>query len=226
VSPLLVRSLLKLFIVVLPWRLKRFLLRSLYGYDLHPASHIGLAWVFPTRLVMGQHSSVGHLTVCKGLDLLAVGEHSTIGRLNWISAYPLNRPPHFAHMTNRKPQLVIGEHAAITHRHIIDCTDEVVVGAFATVAGFRSQILTHSIDLKECRQHAKPVRIGRYSFVGTACTILGGAVVPDYSVVAANALLNKAHEERYRLYAGVPAKAVAQLDPDMQYFSRGTGFVV
>ena len=220
------RSLLRLFIVPLPWRLKRWLLRSLYGYELHPTSRIGLAWVFPRRLIMGEQSRIGHLTVCKGLELLAVGEHSSIGRLNWISAYRLGQPPHFAHMTDRKPQLVIGEHAAITHRHIIDCTEAVTVGAYATIAGYRSQILTHSIDLVESRQHAKPVSIGRYSFVGTACTILGGAVVPDYSVVAANALLNKAHEERYRLYAGVPAKAVSQLDPGMKYFSRTSGFIV
>ncbi|MEJ1964423.1 MAG: acyltransferase [Gammaproteobacteria bacterium] len=181
---------------------------------------------FPQQAGDGPHSSIGHLTVCKGLELLAIGEHSIIGRLNWISAYPLGQPPHFAHMTDRKPQLLIGEHAAITHRHIIDCTEEVVIGAYATVAGYRSQILTHSIDLRECRQHAQPVRIGRYTFIGTACTILGGSAVPDYSVVAANALLNKAHEERYRLYAGVPAKAVSELDPGMKYFSRGTGFIV
>ncbi len=220
------RSLLRLFIVVLPWRLKRFLLQRLCGYELHPTSHIGLAWVYPERLVMGAHSSIGHLTVCKGLELLFLAEHSVIGRLNWISAYPRNLPPHFSHMPDRKPRLVMGQHAAITHRHIVDCTEEVTVGAYATVAGYRTQILTHSIDLLECRQGAKPVRIGSYSFVGTACTILGGAVVPDYSVLGAHSLLNRAHEESYRLYAGVPAKPVSQLDPKMKYFTRATGFIV
>jgi acetyltransferase-like isoleucine patch superfamily enzyme len=160
------------------------------------------------------------------MDLLSLGDHASIGRLNWISAYPLNQPPHFAHMPARKPQLIIGAHSAVTHRHIIDCTEQVIIGSHATIAGFRSQILTHSIDLSECRQHAKAVTIGNYTFVGTACTILGGSVVPDYSVVAANALVNKAHEERYRLYAGVPAKAVSQLSPDMKYFTRVAGFVV
>jgi acetyltransferase-like isoleucine patch superfamily enzyme len=220
------RSLLRLIIVPLPWRLKRLLLRSLYGYELDSTAHIGLAWVFPRRLSMGPHSSIGHFTVCKGLESLSLGEHAIIGRLNWISAYPLNQPPHFRHRADRKPQLLVGEHAAITHRHIIDCTDEVVVGAYATVAGYRSQILTHSVDLKECRQDAKPVRIGRYSFIGTACTILGGAVVPDHSVLGAGSLLNKAFEESFRLYAGVPAKAVSHLDADMKYFTRSTGYII
>ena len=220
------RSLFRLLVVLLPWALKRVVLRSVYGYDVHATASIGLAWVFPTRLVMGAHSRIDHLTVCKGMELLSVGERANIGRLNWISAYPLDLPPHFAHLSARKPQLIVEEHASITNRHIIDCTEEVVIGAFATLAGFRSQILTHSIDLAECRQDAKPVRIGRYCFVGTACTILGGTVVPDYSVVGAQALLNKAYADSYRLYAGVPAKAVSPLDPGMKYFTRTDGYVI
>ena len=219
------RSLLRLIVVLLPWPLKRHVLCALYGYELHPTSRIGLAWVFPAKLAMGKNSSIGHLTVCKGMERVALGDHASIGRLNWITAYPLNRPPHFAHMPDRQPQLIVGEHSAITHRHIIDCTEEVVLGSYATIAGFRSQILTHSIELSECRQHARPVRIGSYTFVGTACTILGGSVVPDFSVVAANALVNKSHEERYRLYAGVPARPVSELDPAMKYFTRTSGFV-
>jgi len=217
---------MRLLIVLLPWPLKRFLLRVLYKYELHPRSRIGLAWVFPRHLVMGEGASIGHLTVCKGLERLELGAHTSIGRLNWISAWPLNQPPHFAHLTGRKPQLILGAHAAITHRHIIDCTDEVTIGAYTTMAGYRSQILTHSVDLAESRQDAKPVHIGAYSFIGTACTMLGGTVVPDHCVVGANALLNKAHDETYRLYAGVPAKAVATLDPQMKYFTRAKGFII
>lgn len=217
---------MRLFIVLLPWPLKRFFLRLLYQYDLHPRSRIGIAWVFPRQLVMGEGASIGHLTVCKGLERLELGEHASIGRLNWISAWPLNQPPHFAHLPARKPQLTVGPHAAITHRHIIDCTDEVTIGELTTMAGYRSQILTHSIDLAESRQDARPVRIGAYCFIGTASTMLGGTVVPDHCVVGANALVNKAHDETYRLYAGVPAKAVATLDPQMKYFARSKGYII
>jgi acetyltransferase-like isoleucine patch superfamily enzyme len=219
-------ALLRLFIVVLPWSVKRWALQRFYRYQLHPQSRIGLAWVFPARLIMERRASIGHLTVCKGLELVELGEHASIGRLNWISAYPLNRPPHFAHLAARRPQLLLGAHAAVTHRHILDCTEQVSIGSFTTVAGYRSQILTHSIDLGECRQDAKPVVIGSYCFIGTACTLLGGAVIADFCVVGANALVNGAHEERYRLYAGVPARAVANLDPQLKYFTRCEGFVV
>jgi acetyltransferase-like isoleucine patch superfamily enzyme len=128
-------------------------------------------------------------------------------------------------MTDRHPELLLGEHAAITNRHLIDCTDRVAIGRFTTFAGFRSQILTHSIDLAACRQHARPVSIGEYCFVGTACTVLGGASLPDCSVLGANSLLNKAFSETHCLYGGVPARPLSKLDAGLAYLHRTTGFV-
>ena len=219
------KNALRLLLVLFPWVFRRRLLQALFGYELHPESRIGLAWIFPQKLTMARGSSIGHLTVAKGMDLLELGEQASIGRLNWISAMPSGNARYFTHLTARQPQLVIAEHAAITNRHIIDCTERVVIGRYATFAGFRSQILTHSIDLDASRQHARPVVIGEYCFVGTACTILGGSVLPDYSVLGANALLNKVHYKVHHLYAGVPAEPVAPLDPGMRYFTRTSGFV-
>ncbi len=219
------KTLFRLLLVCVPWKIRRHLLQRLFGYELHPSSWIGWAWVFPKQLVMAQGARIGHLTVCKGLDRLSLGESASIGRLNWITAYPTAATGHFAHLRGRQPALDLAEHAAMTNRHIVDCTEHVAIGRFATVAGFRSQILTHSIDLALSRQHAKPVIIGDYCFVGTACTILGGASLPHHSVLGANALLNKAFTQPFQLYAGVPAVPVAPLDAEMKYFSRPAGFV-
>jgi hypothetical protein len=221
------RSVLGLFVVLLPWRLRRHVLKALYGYELHAESHVGMAWVFPRKLVMERGARIGHLTVVKGLDLLKMGEKSSIGRLNWITAWPSGTgSAHFAHLTQRRPELVLAEHAAVTNRHIVDCTEAVTIGRFATVAGFRSQILTHSINLAANRQDARSVSVGQYCFVGTACTILGGAVLPDYSILGAHALLNKAYEQPHCLYAGVPAVRVSDLDRDLAYFVRTEGYVL
>jgi acetyltransferase-like isoleucine patch superfamily enzyme len=160
------------------------------------------------------------------MQLVELQEHASIGRLNWVTAYPLDHGPHFRHLSEREPQLELGEHAAITNRHIIDCTEKISIGAFTTVAGFRSQLLTHSIDLPQSRQDAKPIAIGRYCFVGTSCVMLGGTSMPDYSVAGAYALLNRAYTDSYRLYAGVPAKPMGPLDPEMKYFNRTAGYVV
>ena len=219
-------ALLRLLLVLLPWSLRRPLLVRCYGYRLHSGSRVGLAWVFPRELVLERGARIGHLTVVKGLERLTLGEQASIGRLNWISAFPRGTGSrHFAHLPHRKPELLVGEHAAITHRHIIDCTERVIVGRFATVAGYRSQILTHSIDFERCRQHAEPVSIGDYCFVGTACTILGGAALPSHSVLGAHSMLNKAYAEPYRLYGGVPAAPVRELGRGVEYFRREQGFV-
>jgi acetyltransferase-like isoleucine patch superfamily enzyme len=162
----------------------------------------------------------------KGLDLLSMGVEASIGRLNWITGYPSGRPPHFMHQTGRHPELVMAAQSGITNRHIVDCTDRISIDSFSIVAGFRSQLLTHSINLATNRQEARPITIGRYCFVGTASTLLGGASLPDYCVLGANSLLNKSFTTSYRLYGGVPAAELGELDPQLAYFLRDNVFVV
>ncbi len=220
------RTLLGLLSLLLPWPIRRIFLERFFGFSLHPTSHLGFAWIFPRRLVLGANATIGHLTVCKGLDLLQLGDSSSIGRGNWITGFPSGPSSHFAEESERRPELVIGRHSAITHRHLIDCTSAVRLGDFTTFAGFQSQVLTHSIDLARNRQASAPVSIGNYCFVGTNCVFLGGATLPDYSVLGAKSLLNKAMTETHSLYGGIPATRLQALSPDLAYFQRQTGFVV
>src|SRR5271167_4410310 len=138
------RSLLYLLATLLPWPLRRRVLAMVFGYKLDPKSRIGLAWVMPEELIMDRGSSIGALTVCKGVRLLHLKQNASIGRGNWITGYPASDCKHFAHQPDRRPELVLGEDSAITNRHILDCTNSVTIGAFSTFAGFRSQVLTHS----------------------------------------------------------------------------------
>ena len=110
-------------------------------------------------------------------------------------------------------------------QHIIDCTDRVDIGAFTTIAGYHSQLITHGINVVDGRQDCKPIRIGAYCLVGTRVTVLGGAALPDRSVLGAGSVLNKAHAEEYAVYAGQPAVRVKALDPEAAYFRRESGFV-
>ncbi|AGY58400.1 acyltransferase [Gloeobacter kilaueensis] len=219
------KTLLAALTLLLPWPVRRWVLVRFWGYRIDPTSRIGLAWIFPRRLVLAAHSQIGHLNVCRGLDELRLEEHARIGRLNWISGFPARPDRHFAHQPERSPRLVLGRHAAITHRHLIDCTDTVRLGNHAILGGYRSQVLTHAIDLERGRQHAAPVQIGNYCFVGTSCVLLGGSRLPDHSVLGAMSLLKDAFSEEYTLYAGVPATARKNLGTDWKYFSRPEGYV-
>lgn len=219
------KQLLMFLSFLLPWEMRRTLLEKQFGFSIHPTSRIGLAWILPRRLVMEEHSRIGHFTFCKNIDLLHLGAHAIIGQLNWITGFPSGPGRHFAHQTDRRPELIVEAHAGISSRHLIDCTARVRIGAFATVGGFRSQLLTHSIDLAAGRQSAEPIEIGDYSFIGTNAVVLGGSTLPHHSVLGAQSLLNKKWEEPYRLYGGVPAKPLKELSPEMEYFRRTEGFV-
>lgn len=221
----MLKKLAMLLSFALPWSARRSLLEKLFGFSLHPTSRIGLAWIAPRRLVMEEHSRIGHLNFCKNLDLLHLGPGAMIGQLNWITGFPSGQSRHFAHQTDRRPGLILESHAGISSRHLFDCTARIRIGAFATVAGFRSQLLTHSIDLAAGRQSSEPIEIGEYCFVGTDSVLLGGSVLPHHSVLGAKSLLNKKHETPFQLYAGVPAKAVKELAQDLEYFRRTEGFV-
>jgi hypothetical protein len=219
------RKLLSLAVLLFPWSIRRRLLVALMGYEIHPTARIGWSWIYPERLQMAAGSRIGHLTVCKGLSLLQMGEQSRLGNLNWITGFPVENKAFFAGETERRAELCIGEHAAVTHRHLIDCTNAVRIGRFTTFAGYRSQVLTHSIDLARCCQASKPITIGEYCFVGTNCVLLGGSVLPDYSVLGASSVLNKAYTETHQLYAGNPARPVKALAQETGYFQRSAGVV-
>jgi len=221
-----VKKILMLLSLFLPWKIRRLFLERQFGYKIHPTCRIGFSCIFPLRLIMEAGSRIEHLTVCKNIDLLHLKSHASIGRANWITGFPPGSSHHFAKEKDRRPELIVGEHAAITHRHFIDCTNSVVIGKFTTMAGFQSQIVTHSIDIEKNRQASSPVRIGDYCFIGTNCVLLGGSALPDYSVLGAKSLLNKGFTESHQLYGGVPAEPIKKLSPDCQYFQRSEGFVV
>ena len=210
----------------MPWSARRILLIKIFKYKLHTNSKIGLSFVFPDYLEMGEGAVIGNFTIAINIEKLVVGENSTIGRNNWITGFPKSsKSKHFSHQEDRKPELIIGKHSSITKNHHIDCTNSIIIGDFVTIAGYNSQLLTHSINVFENRQDSNPIKIGDYSFVGTNVVILGGAKLPSYSVLGAKSLLNKDFSEEWMLYAGVPAKAVKSISKDAKYFSRKEGFV-
>ena len=220
-----IQILIQLLLFLLPWRIRRLLLQALFGWTIGPGAKIGFSVMLVEQVKLASNAQIGHLNIIKGLSSLDLGEASLIGNLNWITANPASGARHFVEDTNRYPSLTVGKHAAITHRHLVDCTDRVEIGEFSTFGGWRSQILTHSIDVGMGRQSATPVSIGRFCFVGTGVVILKGSRLPDYSILGAGSVLTKPMTEPYTLYSGVPAASVSELDKDSKYFTRDTGYV-
>lgn len=217
---------LKLTLVILPWPIKRFFLQRLFGFKLSPTAHIGFAWIYPSRLYMAAGSRICSFSVAINLDSLKLGKLAFIGRSNWITGFPTGtNSRHFTHQHHRISELCLGAHAAITKHHHIDATNRICIGSYSTIAGYRSQLLSHSIDLHNNRQHSEPILIGTYSFVGSNCVILGGSILPHHSVLGALSLLNKPFSEPWSVYAGQPAVRRKLINQTSSYFSRQFGFV-
>jgi len=208
-----------------PRRARPRILSLVPGFRVHPTSSIGCSFLCPSRsLDIGPHTRVGNLTLVRRLDRLEMRAYSGIGNLNTITGWPQgSREPYHATSPDRVPELVLGERAVITNRHYFDCADSVRLDDGSAVTGLRTVVLTHGLSIASGAQGCRPVRVGRCSLVTTTCVILGGSVLPDFCVLTPLSLLREAHTEKYQMYAGNPATAVRQLDPDAGFFRNAMG---
>lgn len=218
------RKIALIIITFLPWSLKRPVLVLGFGYKLDPTSRIKLAFVDAQNVELGPGARIESLSIVRNLERLIMGKNSKLGTFNWVFGMSLNSK-FFRQERNRCSSLTIGDHAAITSRHIIDCIDSVSIGPYSTIAGFRSQLLTHSIDLRENRQSCAPIHIGAYCFIGTGVIILKGVEIPDCTIVAAGSVVTKSLTESQSVYGGNPAGKLSDAGTNFRYFSRETGNV-
>lgn len=222
------KKILSITVIFFPWRLKRWVYMHVFGYKIDRSARIGFSYIGCKHLEMEKHSKIGHLNIFIHLNTVILGAYSSIGRGNWITGFTTDNSntSHFIHQKGtREAKLSIGMHTAITKNHHIDCTNTITVGNYTTIAGYSSQFLTHSIDIYKNRQDSHPIDIGDYCFVGTNCVVLGGATLPNYSVLGAKALLNKELVDTFSLYGGNPAKFVKKIEESALYFQREKGFV-
>ena len=195
-----------LILMLFPWCLRRRLLSWIFGYKIDKTARIGFSIIMPKRLEMSARTKIGHLCICKNIDRLFMGEDSGIGSFHLITGIPTSNKNHFQHIKDRKCEMVLGRCVGIPSRKFFDCNGGIYIGDYTTVAGQWTQFLTHSVDIYNARQDAKPISIGKYCFIGTGCILMPGSSLPNYSVLGAGAVLNKQMSEEGAVYAGVPAE--------------------
>jgi acetyltransferase-like isoleucine patch superfamily enzyme len=215
-------------VLFFPWSVRKSLYRRLCGYQISDLSYIGFSLIYPDQLKLEDHSRIGHLTICKNIQFLKLNKNARLGALNWVTGFPVikSQSGHFSSELERSPGLYMKEHSAITSRHLIDCTNTITIGAFSTIAGTRSQLLTHSIDIEKAKQTSDSIEIGEYCFIGTNSVLLKGSKIPDYCVFGAMSLINKRYGDQFSLYGGVPAKRIKDLPREYKYFERKKGYIL
>jgi acetyltransferase-like isoleucine patch superfamily enzyme len=227
----------------LPWALKRRIYSRVLGWDLHPGSrvgvcilraghvrlgagaHIGSANVIdlPGRLELDEGAWIGTLNVIRGCEAVRLGAGASIAYQNWVSG-PSRATGLYPHSPDRRPECTLGAHASVVRQHRVECSDAVTIGAYTVLAGVRTQVLTHGIDVMANVQRTAPVEIGAYGLVGSGSIIQSGSQVPDKTVVAPGAVVHGRPGDPEQLIGGVPARPLSRLD-GAAYFRRTSGWV-
>ena len=176
------------------------------GHHIDPSAvaRPNVVWRVGT-IELGPGARVDLLNTMKNLRLVSLGHGARIGRFNHITSHPVYR----RHLPDGA-RLTLESHAILTSRHMLDCAGGITIGEMALVAGYGSLFLTHSLDITRDAQVAHPIAVGPRTFIGARCTLLGGAEVPERSMVAAGATVARSREARNPgFYGGVPARRIS-----------------
>jgi acetyltransferase-like isoleucine patch superfamily enzyme len=213
-----VRMALAYVFAVVPMSLKRIIARHIYKWDIDPTAYIGPSVLTVRHVSMGPGASIGGRNVITNLNELRLGEGATIGSGNMIKGWwdhPTQKLP------ERDPSVYMAEHAQIASYHYIDCVDSLELGRHAAIAGFRSTVLTHTIDLMRDQYTAGSVVLGEHAVAMSGCLLSAGTRIPARSVVGAGSVVTTKLTEELTFYRGNPAEAVRPLPERLKFFHRG-----
>jgi acetyltransferase-like isoleucine patch superfamily enzyme len=104
------------------------------------------------------------------------------------------------------PRFLLGEGSIITTGHKIDFTDHVTIGRRSILGGRNSSLWTHN------RQRTRPIEIGSFAYIGSEIRVAPGGSVPSNCIVGIGSVITSRLTDEGFLIAGVPAKAVKELD--------------
>jgi acetyltransferase-like isoleucine patch superfamily enzyme len=210
-------------LTVFPSRIKILIYRHVLHFDIADDVHIGLSLILCRNVILGSGAVIGHMNVIRGNMTLDMKVRSSIGQFNWITAG--NADPRYFEDCDRQSELIIGEESSITSRHILDCTDSIAIGRLTTLAGYRSTILTHSIDYRTAKQTCRPIRIGDFCLIGSNVTVLMGVTIANRNVIGAGTIVAKSIEREQGVWVGAPARLTKELSGKEHYFTRQIGHI-
>lgn len=213
------RTLILVGLAVLPWPLKRPIYRWLFGWKIAPGAHVGICVITARHVQLGRGARIGHFTVVRNLPQLRLEDHAAIGQWNWIACGEMFTTGEAVLPPPKEQGLFMAPYSAITSRHYLDCPGGIFVAEYAVVAGVRSSLFTHYVDFETSAMRCKPIRIGKYCYIGSNAKLTPGATVPDYSVVGMGAVVTGELEQEWTLYGGVPAKPIRPI-ADGAFFHR------
>ena len=125
--------------------------------------------------------------------------------------------------------MIIGDNVYIAHNTVIIASsiaieDNVIIGPNCVISdgnhifrngSFRFSYLNwKEATLKKNLSLKHSVTLKKGSWVGANCTLVGGTVLPEGSILAAGAVLTKSFTDKMKIYGGVPAKNIGCVQED------------
>lgn len=189
---------------------KRWALRGL-GNNIADNAIIGPTLVLGCgKFSLGNGSIIARFNVFKGLAHVQLDGKNFIGSWNQFTA-----APEFQNYSDRVGMLWMKEQSFMTSRHYIDCSGQVILGAYAGIGGIKSIFQSHEQDYVENEETIGRIVFGDYAGSLTACIMLKDSYLPERSLLAAGSVMVKAKEgselPKSGLYAGVPARFVKEI---------------
>lgn len=129
------------------------------------------------------------------------------GRVNWVLHY--TSTVHHPEKIVRGKEVYPGDSPGV----YINAMNGVEIGDYTNI-GPQAGILSTNHNFIDNAKYdpARPIRIGKYCWIGKNANILPEVVLGDFTIVGAGAIVTKSFEEGYCVIAGNPAKKIKELD--------------
>jgi acetyltransferase-like isoleucine patch superfamily enzyme len=159
------------------------------------------------KLELSKNSRIGSFSVFRDLRLLMMGEGSSVGNLNWITASKA------LVAKGARGTLAMGDSSVITNRHYLDVSGGLSLGNRSAIWGVRSTVMTHGIKIESWKQDTQSVDIGDDSVIGSNSIVCPGTKVPNGSSFGMGALLSGQKYLPNMLYVNTKASISREISP-------------
>jgi acetyltransferase-like isoleucine patch superfamily enzyme len=169
---------------------------------------------------LGESAIIERFNIFRNLAHVRMDAQNLIGSWNQFTA-----APEYQRYSDHVGMLWMKEYSFVTNRHYVDCSGQVLLGAYSAIAGIKSIFQSHELDLVDNKTTIGRVVLGDRAVTSTACVMLKDAFLPDRSMLAAGAVMVKARPgaevPKSGLYGGTPARYIKELQ-DFAWWHRDT----